>query len=49
MMFFIENVYFKFIGFVLIRKYCIYDEVNVFCYVKRIDYMLVYDDYEGIF
>nr|XP_034311629.1 uncharacterized protein LOC117680645 isoform X7 [Crassostrea gigas] len=44
-----EILHSKSIGFVSTRKYCIYDEVNAFCYAKRIDYMPVYDDYEGIF
>eukprot|EP00105_Crassostrea_gigas_P036858 XP_019921006.1 PREDICTED: uncharacterized protein LOC105324030 isoform X3 [Crassostrea gigas] len=44
-----ETLHSKSIGFVSTRKYCIYDEVNAFCYAKRIDYMPVYDDYEGIF
>lgn len=44
-----ENLHSKSVGFVLTRKYCIYDEVNAFCYAKRIDYMPVYDDYEEVF
>ncbi|XP_065928622.1 uncharacterized protein [Magallana gigas] len=44
-----ETQHSRSIGFVSTRKYCIYDEVNAFCYAKRIDSMPVYDDYEGVF
>lgn len=44
-----ETIHSKSVGFVLTRKYCIYDEVNAFCYAKRIDYMPVYDAYEEVF
>ena len=39
----------KSVGFVLTRRYCIYDEVNDFSYLKRIDYMPVYDDVAEVF
>lgn len=43
-----ETLHSKSVGFVLTRKYCIYDVVNAFCYSKRIDYMPVYDAYEEV-
>lgn len=47
MMVFIKFV--KFVGYILIKKYCVYDEVNVFSLYKKIDYVLVFDVYDEVF
>jgi hypothetical protein len=39
----------KSVGFILTRRYCVFDEVNAFSNQKRIDYMPVYNAYEEDF
>lgn len=41
----------KSVGFVLTKRYCIYDELIAFCCQKRIDFMPECDDhgYYGVF
>lgn len=41
--------YAKSVGFILTKRYCIYDEVNAFSHQKGIDYMPVYDAYDEVF
>lgn len=39
----------KSVGYILTKKYCIYDEVNVFSLHNRIDHMPVFDAYDEVF
>jgi hypothetical protein len=39
----------KSVGFILTRRYCVFDEVNAFSDQKRIDYMPVHNAYGEVF
>lgn len=39
----------KSVGYILTKKYCVYDEVNVLSLHKKIDYVPVFDVYDEVF
>jgi hypothetical protein len=39
----------KSVGFILTRRYSVYDEVNAFSCQKKIEYMPLYDGCDGVF